>query len=61
MNYEVEVIKILMDNDDIRKNYRRIVAVAQAVAGDDEDKIIEYIWAYATGKSDWQKIEKELS
>ena len=61
MNYEVEVIKILMDNDDIRKNYPRIVAVAQAVAGDDEDKIIEYIWAYVTGKSDWQKIEKELS
>jgi hypothetical protein len=58
MNYEVEIIKILMDNAEIRKDYPRICAVAKAVAGDDDH--MEYIWAYVTGKSDWQKIEKEL-
>lgn len=59
MNYEVEIIKILMDNPSIRKDYARICAVAQAVAGDDKDHM-EYIWAYLTGKSDWKKIEKEI-
>ena len=47
-----------MDNAEIRKDYPRICAVAKAVAGDDDH--MEYIWAYVTGKSDWQKIEKEL-
>lgn len=60
MNYEVEVVRILMDNDGIRKNYPRILAVAKAVAGDDDEKVMEYVWAYASGKSDWQKLEKDL-
>lgn len=59
MNYEVEVIKILMDNPDIHKDYARICAVAKAVARKDED-YMEYIWAYVSGNKDWRKVEKEL-
>lgn len=60
MNYEVEVIKLLMDNEEVRRDYQRICAVAKAVSADDDSKYMEYIWAYASGKSDWRKVEKEL-
>lgn len=59
MNYEVEIIKILMDNPEIQKDYPRICAVAKAVARE-EDDYMEYLWAYVSGKRDWKKVEKQL-
>jgi hypothetical protein len=60
MNYEVEIIKLLMDDAELRKDYPRICAVAHVVAKNEED-FLPYVWAYASGKSDWRKIEKEIS
>ena len=60
MNYEVEIIKLLMDSPQLRTDYPRICAVAHLVAKN-EDDFLPYVWAYATGKSDWKRLEKELS
>lgn len=60
MNYEIEIVKLLMENPQLREDYPRICAVAKAVARDDEDHMA-YLWAYVSGKSDWKKMEKELS
>jgi hypothetical protein len=59
MNYEIEIIKLLMDDAQLRKDYPRICAVAKAVARQDED-FMEYLWAYTSGKRDWKRVEKEL-
>jgi hypothetical protein len=60
MNYEVEIIKLLMNSAELRSNYQRICAVAHLVAKNEED-IYPYIWAYASGKRDWKEVEKQLS
>jgi hypothetical protein len=59
MNYEIEIIKLLMDDAQLREDYPRICAVAKAVARQDED-YMEYLWAYTSGKRDWKRVEKEL-
>lgn len=59
MNYEVEIIKLLMDDNALRQDYPRICAVARAVARNEED-FLPYVWAYMTGKRDWKNAEKNL-
>jgi len=59
MNYEIEIIKLLMDDAQLREDYPRICAGAKAVARQDED-YMEYLWAYTSGKRDWKRVEKEL-
>ena len=60
MNYASELAKLLSQDEQLRKDYGRICAVASVVARNDED-FLPYVWAYATGKRDWKKVEKSLS
>lgn len=60
MNYEAEIAKLLSQDDQLKKDYSRICAVASVVARNDDD-FLPYVWAYASGKKDWKKIEKSLS
>jgi hypothetical protein len=59
MNYEVEIVKLLIDNPELKNDYQSICAVAQLVAKNEED-YLSYVWAYASGKSDWKELAKQL-
>ena len=60
VNYELEIAKLLSESAEMRNNYGRICDIARVVARNEEN-FMPYVWAYMTGKSDWRKMEKELS
>jgi len=60
MDFAEEIQKLLEKDRQLRVDFSRISAVAQAVTRDNEDNFLPYLWAYASGERDWKEAEKQL-